>query len=529
MESIMRHFADDMAPGDVFIMNDPFDGGMHLPDIFIFKPLYHEGERLAFACTVCHHTDVGGRVAGSNASDSTEIYAEGLRIAPMKLYEAGKLNKTIMTFIEKNVRLPVQVFGDLRAQLAACHIAEKQFAEIVARYGPEQTKFYLKEIIDYAERLTRAALAELPDGEWSFEDWIDDDGVDYGQPIRLFVTIRKQGDHMVVDWTGTNPQVKGAINNTLSYTKAAAYTGVRSVLPPGIPNNEGVFRAIEVICPPGTVGNGVLPAACAARGLTGFRMVDCMFGALAMMLPDKVKAAGDGGNTGISIGGYDAQRKPFVYVDFTCGAWGARPWADGLDGNSHMFANMASHSIEVTEAEHPIQLDRVRVRARQGRRRQIPRRRAVPARLSLSRARRRAAGALRPARSSAVRSLWRQPGRAFGELSQSRDREPRAALQADHDDQARRRVPPCARPARAAGAIRSSAIPRCAARCAQRTAVAAKAAADYGVIVDRQRWTVDAGATARRRDEIRSRRGWTDVPKVQRHDPIALRARGIAA
>ena len=169
---------------------------------------------------------------------------------------------------------------------------------------------------------------------------------------------------MVVDWTGTNPQVKGAINNTLSFTKAASYTGVRSVLPPGIPNNEGVFRAIEVICPPGTVGNGVLPAACAARGLTGFRMVDCMFGALAMMLPDKVKAAGDGGNTGISIGGYDAERKPFVYVDFTCGAWGARPWADGLDGNSHMFANMASHSIEVTEAEQPIAAPRLRVRRR---------------------------------------------------------------------------------------------------------------------------------------------------------------------
>jgi len=161
---------------------------------------------------------------------------------------------------------------------------------------------------------------------------------------------------MVVDWTGTNPQVKGAINNTLSFTKAASYTGVRSVLAPNIPNNEGVFRAIEVICPPGTVGNGVLPAACAARGLTGFRMTDCMFGALAMMLPDKVKAAGDGGNTGISIGGYYADRKPFVYVDFTCGAWGARPWADGLDGNSHMFANMASHSIEVTEAEQPMQL-----------------------------------------------------------------------------------------------------------------------------------------------------------------------------
>src|SRR5258705_535307 len=180
----------------------------------------------------------------------------------------------------------------------------------------------MAETVDYAERLTRASLEKLPDGEWSFEDWIDDDGVDYGKPIRLFVTIRKKGGHMVVDWTGTNPQLKGAINTTLSFTKAASYTGVRSVLPQGIPNNEGVFRAIEVICPPGTVGNGVLPAACAARGLTGFRMTDCMFGALAMMLPDKVKAAGDGGNTGASLGGYDAERKPFIYVDFTCGAWG---------------------------------------------------------------------------------------------------------------------------------------------------------------------------------------------------------------
>ncbi len=442
MDAIMRHFKDDMAPGDVFIMNDPFDGGMHLPDIFVFKPLYHEGERLAFACTVCHHIDVGGRVAGSNASDSTEIYAEGLRIAPMKLYEAGKLNKTIMTFIEKNVRLPVQLFGDLRAQLAACHIGETQFSEIVTRYGPERTKFYLKEVIDYAERLTRAALEKLPDGEWSFEDWIDDDGVDYGKPIRLFVTIRKTGNHMVVDWTGTNPQVKGAINNTLSFTKAASYTGVRSVLPPGIPNNEGVFRAIEVICPPGTVGNGVLPAACAARGLTGFRMVDCMFGALAMMLPDKVKAAGDGGNTGISIGGYDAERKPFVYVDFTCGAWGAQ--AMGRRARRQL-AHVRQHGLALDRghrgrAAHAA--SGLRVRRRPRRRRQVPRRRAVPARLQVPRGRRDAAGPFRPARPSAVRPLWRQPGRAVGELHEPRRRESPAAVQAHHDHQEGRGVSP---------------------------------------------------------------------------------------
>ena len=346
-----------MAPGDVFVMNDPFAGGMHLPDIFLFKPIYRDGRRLAFAATICHHTDVGGRVAGSNASDSTEIYQEGLRIPPLKLYDAGRRNETLFDLIEANVRVPVKVFGDLRAQLAACHIAERQFLELVDRHGADGVRALMAAVIDHAERLTRAALAELPDGQWSFEDWIDDDGVELEQPIRLFVTMTKRGEQMLVDWTGTDPQVKGAINNTYSYTKAASYTAIRSVLPANIPNNEGVFRAIEVIAPPGTIANGVLPAACAARGLTGFRMVDCAFGCLAMMLPDKVFAASDGGNTGISIGGYHADRTPFIYVDFTCGAWGARPFADGLDGNSNMFANMASHSVEVTEAEQPIRIE----------------------------------------------------------------------------------------------------------------------------------------------------------------------------
>jgi N-methylhydantoinase B len=356
LEVIVERFAGDIAPEDIFIMNDPFDGGMHLPDIFIFKPIFAGDERLAFAATICHHCDVGGRVPGSNASDSTEIYQEGLRIPPLKLYDRGKRNATLFQLIERNVRLPVQLFGDLRAQLAACHIAEKQFLELNARYGTATVQNYMQEIIDYAERLTRAAVSELPDGVFSFEDWIDDDGIDVGQPIRLFVTLKKHGDRMLVDWTGSSDQVKGAINNTLSYTKAASYTAIRSILPPGIPNNEGVFRVIDVTAPAGTIANAVLPAACAARGLTGFRMVDCCFGALAQMLPDKVYAASDGGNTGITIGGYDANRKPFIYVDFTCGTWGARPWADGLDGNSNMFANMASQPVEITEAEQPLQI-----------------------------------------------------------------------------------------------------------------------------------------------------------------------------
>ena len=356
LAAVLDRYGDAIEPGDIFALNDPFEGGMHLPDIFVFKPIFAAGRRLAFGATVCHHTDVGGRVPGSNASDSTEIYQEGLRIPPLRLYQAGRPNQTLFAMIERNVRLPVRLLGDLRAQLAACHIAETKFLELVGRYGADDVTRLMAELIDYAERVTRAAIGELPDGTYSFEDFLDDDGIDRDRPIRLFVTLHKEGDRMVADWTGSSPQVKGAINNTLSFTKAATYAAIRSVLPDTIPTNEGVFRAIEVKAPPGTIANAVLPAACAARGLTGLRMTDVCFGALALMLPDRVPAASDGGATCITIGGYDAERRPFIYADFTSGTWGGRPWADGLEGNAHIFANLASHSVEITEAEQPIQI-----------------------------------------------------------------------------------------------------------------------------------------------------------------------------
>jgi len=356
LAATIRRFGDRMRPGDIYCLNDPFEGGMHLPDVFILKPLFHRGERLAFAATVCHQTDMGGRVAGSNASDSTETYQEGLRIPPVKMYDAGEPNETLFRLIEKNVRVPVRVLGDMRSQLAACHIAEAAFLRLIEQHGPETVERHMQELIDYTERMTRAAVRQLPDGVWSFEDWIDDDGIDFGKPIPLKVTLTKRGDTLVADWTGSSPQVKGAINNTLSFTKAATYTCVKSVLPLDIPNNEGFYRAIQVIAPPGTIANCVLPAATAARGLTGFRMVDCCFGALAMMLPERVGAASEGGNTGISIGGYYADRTPFIYVDFLCSAWGGRPWADGLDGNANMMANLSAQPVEVCELEHPLEI-----------------------------------------------------------------------------------------------------------------------------------------------------------------------------
>jgi N-methylhydantoinase B len=338
------------------MMNDPFDGGMHLPDIFLFKPVYYEGERIAFAATICHHTDVGGRVAGSNASDSTECYQEGLRIPPLKLFDAGKRNEALWALIEKNVRVPVLVQGDLRAQLSACYTGETGFLELVGRHGAARSKAFLNEVIDYTERLTRAAVRELPDGTYDFEDWLDDDGIDLGEPICLKVTFHKHGDELLADWTGTSPQVKGALNCTLSFTEAAVYTAVKCILPGDIPSNEGFFRVVRVTAPPGTIANAVHPAATAARGLTGFRQADCCFGALAKMVPDRVCAASDGGNVCVSLGGYRADRSPFIYVDFFAGAWGGRPWADGLQGNANLCANLSSTSAEVTEVEQPLQI-----------------------------------------------------------------------------------------------------------------------------------------------------------------------------
>ena len=192
LESIMRQFGDNMGPGDIFIMNDPFDGGMHLPDIFVIKPLYVDGRRVAFAAQ-----SVTIPMSGSSPGvERLGLHGGLCRRAAHRADEdvqAGKRNDTLFTFIEKNVRVPVKVFGDLRAQLAACHIAERQFLELVGRYGAERVNRYMQEVIDYAERLTRAAIAKLPDGVYRFEDWIDDDGIDVGKPIRLFVTLTKRG------------------------------------------------------------------------------------------------------------------------------------------------------------------------------------------------------------------------------------------------------------------------------------------------------------------------------------------------
>lgn len=357
MASVLAEFAGDLRPGDVVAMNDPYQGGMHIPDVFLFMPIFWDGEVEAFAVVIGHQTDMGGRVPGSNASDSTEIYQEGLRLPPIKLYEGGTMSRSVGRIIEKNVRVPDRVLGDLGAQYAACKVGERELGRLYARYGRDEVRRYTAELLDYAERLTRTEIARWPRGTYRFTDHLDSDGLsDEPVPLTVAITVHADG-HLTCDWTGSSPQVKAALNSTLSFTKSCTYLSVRSVLRQDVPNNAGVFRCIDVIAPEGSILNPHLPGACAARALTGYRMLDVMLGALAQALPDRVPAAGEGGNTVLSIGGQTADRRPFVIVDMITGAWGGRPDKDGMEAVTNPSQNMSNTPVEVLEAQHPIRIE----------------------------------------------------------------------------------------------------------------------------------------------------------------------------
>jgi N-methylhydantoinase B len=343
-------------PDDVYIFNDPYlAAGQHLPDIYIVKPIFIGGELEGWATTVAHHNDVGGIVPGSNSIGSTEIFQEGLRIPVLKLISHGKESEAIWALIAANVRVPDKVIGDLRAQIAACHVGEREFAALFARYGAPLLREAFAAIHDYAERLTRAELAEIPDGVYRFENHIDGFGEE-PQPIPFRVALTIRGDTAKVDWTGTSPQVPAGINSPVPFTYAAVYTALRSVLSSDIPNAQGFTRAIEVVAPLGSIANPRPPAACGARGITGFRMIDCLMGALAQAVPERVPADGSGGSTLPSIGGMHNGR-PFVNVETLMGTWGAAPTHDGQEGVAHIGANQSNVPIEMIEAEYPIRIE----------------------------------------------------------------------------------------------------------------------------------------------------------------------------
>lgn len=356
MGVVLEHYGDDLAPGDAVVLNDPYQGGMHLPDIFMFMPVFHGPDLQGFTVVICHHTDVGGRVAGSNASDSTEIYQEGLRIPALKLFEKGEINSTLIKMIDLNVRLPDRVIGDLKAQFAACQTGAREMGKLFDRYGAETAQAYFTELLDYAERMTREEIRQWPDGTYEFTDYIDDDGfIDTPLPIAIAITVH--GDSVTVNYEGTAPQVPAALNSTKSYTNSCTYLSVRCVLKGDIPNNAGVFRAIDVKAPDASIVNPKLPAAVAARALTGYRIVDAMFGALAQIVPDRVPAAGEGGNTVVCLGGYREDGSPFIIVDMICGAWGGRPDKDGIEAITNPSQNLSNTPVETMESQHPVRVE----------------------------------------------------------------------------------------------------------------------------------------------------------------------------
>jgi len=356
--TVLREFGADLHPGDVFALNDPYDGGTHLPDIVCVKPVFHDDALVGHAACLVHMTDIGGRVPGGNATDSTEVFQEGLCLPPVPLYRGGQPNRTVFDIIARNVRVPDLVLGDLRSQVAACQVGERGLIELLEIHGAEAFAANCRELLDYTERFTRAEIARLPAGRYTFRDYLDGDGLGTVRiEIRVAVTI--EGDAMTVDFEGSSPQVRGAINSVLPFTSSAVWACVRSILDRGIPNNSGFFRAIRVLAPEGSVVNPRRPAAVAARGITAFRIADALFGALARVRPDLVPAAGGSApEVGLSFGGLDEAGKPFVFVDFLVGSWGGGPWRDGLDGCSGMIANVSNTPAEVVESELPLAVTR---------------------------------------------------------------------------------------------------------------------------------------------------------------------------
>jgi N-methylhydantoinase B len=357
MEHLIAHIGAAAVPGDVFIFNDPYlASGQHLPDIYVVKPIFFQGQIEGWATTLAHHSDVGGIVPGSNALGANEIFQEGLRIPFLKLYAAGERNETVMSFIASNVRTPQLVIGDIEAQVAACRNGEREYVELLNRYGNDTLRSCADALHDYADRLTRDEIRAIPDGVYSFVDHIDGLG-ENPEPVLFKVTVSVRGDEAFVDWEDTSPQVLGGINCTFSFTKSCAYAAIRSVFRNHVPNCAGFSRAIHVTAPLGTVLNPNFPAPVGARGITGYRIIDCMFGALAKAVPDRIAADGSGGSTLPTISGWHAGRR-FVFCETLMGTTGASALYDGQEGIPHIGANQANVPIELIELNYPLRIER---------------------------------------------------------------------------------------------------------------------------------------------------------------------------
>jgi N-methylhydantoinase B len=345
--------------GDVIIVNEPYLGGTHLPDIMIFSPVFFEGEMVSISGTVAHHADVGGMSPGSTPANATSIYQEGLRIPPVKLYRKGELNDDLCKVYRMNVRRADVGWGDISAQIAANNTGATRVLELFSRYGKEPVLRYIEEILDYSERRMRYVIRRWKDGIYENTDYMDDDGVNTGKPVKIHVTAEVKGDEVYIDFEGTSPAVDGPINAVVGPTLSAVYYVINSLGDPDIPPNEGCNRPVHVNLPRGTLVNPDPPHACNARTQTCHRITDTLLDALSKAFPEKGIAGSTGQLNSVTFGGIhpDTQRE-YVDLETIGGGLGARYEKDGLSGIDTHVTNCMNTPVEAWEMELPVRINR---------------------------------------------------------------------------------------------------------------------------------------------------------------------------
>jgi N-methylhydantoinase B len=358
MQSLLAKFGGEIREGDIFVANDPHvAGGTHLPDINMAMPVFVDGELIAFVCNIAHHADVGGMAPGSMAGGMSEIYQEGLRIPVVRLFREGELQQDLFDLLLLNVRVPEERRGDYYAQIAACQLGRRRLLEVVDDWSAAIVTASFDEIIQRTKARMRSAIAEIPDGTYRFEDVMDDDGLGTTMiPIALEMT--KSGDAVRFDFTGTSKQVPGNINVTMNATIASVCYGLKALLDPDVPNNEGILEIPEIVAPKGSLLNAAFPAPVAARANTCQRIIDVVLGALAEAMPGKVVAAGNGANTTAVFAGTDPRTgNGYVYLETLGGGMGARPSGDGKDGVQVGITNTSNLPVEAIEMEYPLRVE----------------------------------------------------------------------------------------------------------------------------------------------------------------------------
>ena len=360
----------DLGPGDIAMLNDPYAGGTHLPDITMVMPvMMHAGRAkgpLFYVANRAHHSDIGGAQPASMGL-SEEIFQEGFRIPPVLLARRGELQRDTLALLLANVRTPREREGDLTAQIAACHLGERRLSELAQKYGLVKTNFYLDALQDYSTRMMEEMLATIPDGVYRAEDFLDDDSFD-GKPIPIRVAISVRGRRARVDFTGSAPTCRGNVNAVMAITRSAVFYVFRCLLEEDVPACAGLLAPIEVVAPANTVVNARLPAAVAAGNVeTSQRVVDVLLKALARALPSRVPAASSGSMNNVSFGGIDPRGgEPFAYYETVAGGMGASPQADGASGVHTHMTNSLNTPIEALESSIPIRVRRYSLRRGSG-------------------------------------------------------------------------------------------------------------------------------------------------------------------